>query len=130
MNGKCRQRGPFKIEAKMMTFTNASSAAGLSKRLRVLSLFGGATLMLAATVPSQASITPSDVDAWQHIVDCAGALFSNPAEHAQFCLPGHAEAINFQANFMSKDLPPAIIPPPPPPDCVECEVVLLDVGGE
>ena len=60
----------------MMTFSNASSAAGLSKRLRVLSLLGGAALMLAATVPSQASITPSDVDAWQHIVDCAAALFS------------------------------------------------------
>jgi len=105
----------------MMTFSNASSAAGLTKRLRVLSLLGGATLMLAATLPSQASITPSDVDPWQHIVDCAGALFSNPAEHAEFCSPGHAEALNLQSNFMSKGPGPTIVPPPPPP-LIECEV--------
>lgn len=118
----------------MTTFSNASSAAGLTRRLRVLSLLGGAALILAATVPSQASITPNDVDAWQHIVDCAGALLSNPAEHAEFCSPGHAEALTFQSSYNTKGPEPTIVPPPPPPvemcDGSPCEVVLLDVVGE
>ena len=112
----------------MMTCANASSAAGLSKRLRGLSLLGGATLMLAATVPSQASITPSDVDAWQHIVDCAAALFSNPAEHAKFCSPGHAQPMTFESSYNTKG-PPTVVPPPPLVECeVSCEVVTDFVG--
>ena len=43
----------------MMTHSPASSAAGLTKRLRVLSLLGGAVLMLAGTATSQAAITRS-----------------------------------------------------------------------
>jgi hypothetical protein len=113
--------------------TNASSAAGLTKHLRVLSLLGGAALMLAGTAPSQAAITPSSTDAWQHIVDCASAMFSNPDEHAQFCSPGHAEALTFHTSFMWTGAPvPGVTPPPPPPEeCDgECEVVVLDFVGE
>ena len=108
----------------MMTHSPASSAAGLTKRLRVLSLLGGAVLMLAGTATSQAAITPSNVDPWQHIVDCAAALFSNPAEHAKYCSPG-PEPMDLRTNFLTKGDPsPPVTPPPPPPppeDCVECD---------
>lgn len=104
-----------------MSFSNASTAAGLKKRLRVFALAAGAAVMLATPV-AHAAITPSNVDAWQHIVDCAAALLSNPAEHAQFCAPGHAEALTFQSSFIWTAVNPP--PPPPSPECDgDCEVV-------
>jgi hypothetical protein len=107
--------------------TKTPSAARAAKRLRILSLASAGLLMLVATVPAPAAITPSNVDPWQHIVDCAAALLSNPAEHAEFCSPGHAEAMTFKSSNMWTDISPPPPPPEssssielPPPDCVEC----------
>lgn len=107
----------------MMTPNHASPATGLTKRLRRFAIVGGAAFMLAATA-AHAAITPSNVDPWQHIVDCAGALFSNPAEHAQFCEPG-PEPVDFKSNFMWTPVNP---PPPPPPPSSSYEVPLEIVG--
>ena len=106
-------------------------AARAAKRLLATSLFA-VGLMAASTGGSQASITPNDVDHWQHIVDCAAALFNNPAEHAKYCGPGHAEVLTFKTSFYGSP-PPVTVPTPPPPlvemcDGVPCEINLQPIG--
>jgi hypothetical protein len=45
-------------------------------------------MTLANIGGAQAAITPSSVDGVKHFVDCLGALFNNPPEHAANCAPG------------------------------------------
>lgn len=50
----------------------------------VASVIGVSSSALADT-----TITPDSVNHWQHLIDCAKALLSDPAAHAQYCAPGH-----------------------------------------
>ena len=88
-----------------------TSRAGRIRRLQVFGLLGGAALIIVGAEVSQAAITPSNVDPWQHIVDCARALFDDPAEHAKYCEPGPAP-VDFKGSFMWAPVNP---PPSPPP---------------
>src|SRR4051812_11673766 len=94
-------RGGGTSRRNSMNLEKMSPAAEAAKRLRSRKLLTAAVLVAASAGPGQAAITPSDVNAWQHIVDCAGALFSNPEEHALYCGPGRAAGVTFGSFFIS-----------------------------
>ena len=72
----------------------------------------------AAMVPQTPVYAAPNVDQWQHILDCAGWMFSDPDRHRAECSPGHDFFLpgnNFSQTGITGEPPP---PPPPPPTCI------------
>jgi hypothetical protein len=72
--------------------SNRSESAAAALRSRVL--FGAAAAVasvigVSSSAMATTTITPATTNEWQHIMDCAKALLSDPAAHAQYCSPGH-----------------------------------------
>jgi len=77
-----------------MDTSSKSEAAAARQRARILKRAAAAVASVigvsAATIASaDTTITPDSVNHWQHVIDCAKALLSAPAAHAQYCAPGH-----------------------------------------
>ena len=69
----------------------------------------------AAMVPQTPVYAAPNVDQWQHILDCAGWMFSDPDRHRAECSPGHDFFLpgnNFSQTGITGEPPP----PPPPPE--------------
>jgi len=70
----------------------------------------------AAMVPQTPVYAAPNVDQWQHILDCAGWMFSDPDRHRAECSPGHDFFLpgnNFSQTGITGEPPP---PPPPLPE--------------
>ena len=82
---------------------SASRASRFTGAASILTLAG-----LLAGSSAQAA-TPSVTSQFQHFIDCAGWLFSDPAKHAQDCAPGHTV-------FVSSSTGSGAVPPPSDPE--------------
>jgi len=65
--------------------SRASRFAGAASVLTLASLMASAPAHAAASTSSSSGST----DQFQHFVDCARWLLSDPAKHAKYCDPGH-----------------------------------------
>ena len=82
----------------------------------------------AAMVPQTPVYAAPNVDQWQHILDCAGWMFSDPDRHRAECSPGHDFFLpgnNFSQTGITGEPPP---PPPPPPEEICPPIPSLYVG--
>ena len=82
--------------------TNKTEAAANALRSRVL--FGAAAAVasvigVSSSAMGATTITPASTNEWQHIMDCAKALLSDPAAHAQYCAPGHDNFVSGSTGF-------------------------------
>jgi hypothetical protein len=82
--------------------TKRSEAAASALRSRML--FGAAAAVasvigVSSSAMADSPITPDSVNHWQHIMDCAKALLSDPAAHAQYCAPGHDVFVSSSTGF-------------------------------
>jgi len=86
----------------------------------------------AAMVPQTPAYAAPNVDQWQHILDCAGWMFSDPDKHRAECSPGHEFFLpgnTFSQNGITGQ-PPAPPPPPPPPPEDNCYSIPSVYTGE
>jgi hypothetical protein len=78
------------------------------------------TMGLSASSPA----TAFTGDQWQHILDCAGWMFSDPARHAAECGPGHLGDITSDSRGWGFSAPN-----PPAPPKVTCPVFASSPAG-
>ena len=98
------------------TQSHRSDSAAAALRARVL--IGAATAVAAvigvsSSALSDTTITPDNVNHWQHLIDCAKALLSDPAAHAKYCGPGHDVFVSGSTGSGSPSsiiIPPSICP--------------------